>query len=165
MSSRADDAVNALVISVFQLNGVLLAAGDQITAPFEISSARWQVLGALAFNENALTVPRVAAYMGLSRQAVIKQMKLLAADGLVQSQMNAAHKRAELWSLTEAGRSKYEGIMGEQRVLAHQWRKGLTLGEINECARVLNILEKSIKHATDVRGRDSTVTATLAPKE
>lgn len=147
MPSRLDDAVDNLVIAIFQLNGALLAAGDRITAPFGVTSARWQVLGALAFNESALTIPRVAEHMGLSRQAVIKQMKLLSADGLVQSRNNDAHKRAELWSLTVAGRAKYDGIMAAQRVLALRWRKGLALAELAECTRILKCFEASITHA------------------
>lgn len=149
MSSRTEDEIDKLVISIFQLNGTLLAAGDKITAPFGITSARWQILGALAFNQNALTIPRVAQYMGLSRQAVIKQMKLLAADGLVQSQSNEAHKRSELWSLTSEGQAKYSNVMSSQRIQAKQWRKGLTHAELSECIRILKSFEKSIEQASE----------------
>lgn len=148
MASRALDEVDKLVITVFRLNGALLAAGDHITAPFGLTSARWQVLGALAFNESPLTIPRVADYMGMSRQAVIKQIKLLLADGLVQSQSNDAHKRAELWSLTAAGRAQYESVMAAQRVLAQQWRKGLTVAELRACTRMLERMEASVSHAS-----------------
>ena len=151
MLSRLGQEIDQLVVSVFQLNGVLLAAGDQITAPFGLTSARWQVLGALAFSAHALTIPQIAKDMGLSRQAVIKQIKLLAVDGLVQSQSNEAHKRAELWSLTPAGREKYEDIMTSQRALAQVWRKGLTLAELAECSRVLKHLEAAVQQASNAR--------------
>jgi DNA-binding MarR family transcriptional regulator len=139
--------VDRLVVSVFQLNGALLEAGEQITAPFGLTSARWQVMGALDFAEGALTVPQIAHVMGLSRQAVLKQIKLLAREGLVQSQTNQAHKRSELWSLTPAGRAKYDGIMASQRRLAAEWRKGLTLPQLAECTRVLQVFTRSVQEA------------------
>jgi DNA-binding MarR family transcriptional regulator len=149
MPARAQDEIDKLVISIFQINGALLAAGDQITAPYGITSARWQVLGALAFNENSLTIPHVARYMGLSRQAVIKQMKLLAADGLVQNLSNEAHKRSELWSLTAVGQRVYDSIMESQRALIRQWRSGLSLEEIRQCSRVLQTFENSVNRTTN----------------
>ena len=152
MSLRMGQVVDRLVVSVFELNGTLLAAGDQITAPFGLTSARWQVLGALKFSQGALTMPQIAKSMGLSRQAVIKQIKLLASDGLVQNQMNQAHKRSELWSLTPDGHTKYESIMASQRVLVERWRDGLTLAELIECTRVLQSLERSIQQASEATG-------------
>ncbi|MFM7331985.1 MAG: MarR family winged helix-turn-helix transcriptional regulator [Brachymonas sp.] len=141
--------VDRLVVSVFQLNGALLEAGEQITAPLGLTSARWQVMGALDFAEGALTVPQIAHAMGLSRQAVLKQIKLLASDSLVQSQSNQAHKRSELWSVTPAGRAKYDGVMAAQRRLVAEWRKGLTLAELAECTRVLEIFSRSIQRASE----------------
>ena len=41
----ADGAGTELVLDVFRLNGLLLAAGDHLTAGEGLTAARWQVLG------------------------------------------------------------------------------------------------------------------------
>jgi len=152
MSEQVALAVDRLVISVFQLNGSLLEAGEQITAPFGLTSARWQVLGALAMDSGALTIPQIAKRMGLSRQAVLKQIRLLADDGLVLSQVNQAHKRSDLWGLTLGGHAAYESIMASQRRLVGQWSKGLTYSELVESTRVLEMLLQSIQQAAGTSG-------------
>ena len=70
MMSDMAAQVTALVLATFRANGALIAAGDMLTAPFGLSSARWQVLGAVALAGQALTVPQVARNMGLTRQSV-----------------------------------------------------------------------------------------------
>jgi len=37
-----------LILEIFRVNGLLLAAGDRLTRDLGLTSARWQVLGALA---------------------------------------------------------------------------------------------------------------------
>ena len=41
-------AVTALILETFRLNGRLLAAGDALVESLDLTSARWQVLGAIA---------------------------------------------------------------------------------------------------------------------
>ena len=61
-------AVTALILEVFRLNGRLLAAGDRLVAKLGLTSARWQVLGAIALSPSAEPVARLARNMGLHRQ-------------------------------------------------------------------------------------------------
>ena len=42
------EALTDLVLAVFRLNGRLLAAGDHLVSDLGLTSARWQVLGAIA---------------------------------------------------------------------------------------------------------------------
>ena len=56
-----------LVEAVFQANGKLLAIGDQLSAEFGLTGARWQVLGALQLENRPLTVAQIA------RRQVIKE--------------------------------------------------------------------------------------------
>jgi hypothetical protein len=48
----------------------LLAAGVQLVEKIDLTSARWQVLGAIALSAVPLPVAQIARNMGLSRQAV-----------------------------------------------------------------------------------------------
>ena len=47
---RLRRALTGLVIEVFRLNGDLLAAGDALVGDLGLTSARWQVLGAIALS-------------------------------------------------------------------------------------------------------------------
>ena len=61
-------AVTDLIIEVFRLNGLLLEAGDLLTHPVGLTSARWQILGVV---EHApISVAHVARTMHLARQSV-----------------------------------------------------------------------------------------------
>ena len=67
---KASDAATDLILETFRLNGSLLAAGDAMVADLGLTSARWQVLGAIALSPVPLPVAHIARNMGLTRQAV-----------------------------------------------------------------------------------------------
>jgi DNA-binding MarR family transcriptional regulator len=100
-------ALTDLTLAVFRLNGVLLQWGDVLVAPLGLTSARWQVLGALALAGRPLTVPQVGEAMGVTRQGAQKQINLLLELGLVESRPNPAHRRSPLYGLTARGRQLY----------------------------------------------------------
>lgn len=96
-----------MVLEVFRLNGRLLAAGDRLVADVGLTSARWQVLGAVHYAEESQTVSWLARSMGLTRQAVQRIVNELEADGLVAFTANPAHRRAHLVTLTRKGHAAY----------------------------------------------------------
>lgn len=119
----SDDAVFAaaftdIVLEVFRLNGALIAAGDALTRDLGLTSARWQVLGAVALAGRPLTVAGVARAMGLTRQAVRRIVTDLAAGGLVALAPNPDHRRADLVVLTSAGRVAYAAADARQAAWA-----------------------------------------------
>jgi hypothetical protein len=59
-----------LALEVFRLNGILVAVGDTLVAPLGLTSARWQVMGAIAEAKGMLPVAGIARNMGLVRQSV-----------------------------------------------------------------------------------------------
>ncbi|MCK7494872.1 MAG: MarR family transcriptional regulator [Comamonadaceae bacterium] len=79
------------------------ARGDAMLAPLGLSGARGQLLGVIAQAGQPLSVPQIAAAIGVSRQAAQKQLNLLAYDGLVQAQPNPRHLRSPRHALTPAG--------------------------------------------------------------
>ncbi|WP_366928071.1 MarR family winged helix-turn-helix transcriptional regulator [Corallococcus exiguus] len=87
---------------MFQLNGLLLQAGDRLSAPAGLTSARWQVLGVI--DHGPATVAAVARTMGLARQSVQQTADALASDGFVEFVDNPHHQRAKCVALTAAGR-------------------------------------------------------------
>ncbi len=100
-------AVTQLALSVFRLNGVLLHWGDQLVAPLGLTSARWQMLGAIALAGKPLSAPQVGEAMGVTRQGAQKQLNLLIEQGLVEAHPNPAHRRSPLYALTPQGLALY----------------------------------------------------------
>jgi DNA-binding MarR family transcriptional regulator len=96
-----EDPLNELVLSIFWLNGFFLDAADRLTAGSGLTTARWQVLGAVL--HEPLTVSAIARDMGLARQSVQRTADLLVEEGLCEYLPNPAHRRAKLLSPTDTG--------------------------------------------------------------
>lgn len=95
------------VLTVFRLNGALLQLGDALVEPLGLTSARWQMLGAIALAGKPLTAPQIGLAMGVTRQGAQKQLNLLLDQGLVETRHNPAHRRSPLYELTQGGRQLY----------------------------------------------------------
>lgn len=100
-------AITDLTLTVFRLNGELLQWGDALVAPLGLTSARWQMLGAIALADTPLTAPQIAEAMGVTRQGAQKQLNLLLEQGLIASRANPVHQRSPLYVLTPRGHKLY----------------------------------------------------------
>ncbi len=120
----AAEALTALILEIFRVNGDLLAEGDRLTGEFRQTSSRWQVLGALRHRPES--VAGIAREMGLARQSVQRTADLLEREGLVEYAENPAHRRAKLVRLTPAGRETLGGI--SQRQVAWTNRLAAAMG-------------------------------------
>ena len=98
-----------LIRTVFPLNGCLLEAGDRLSCDVGLSSALWQVLGAIS--DNPRSVPQIGRVMGLTRQSVQRSVNVMAEDGLVQFVPNPDHKTSPLVQLTSHGQTAYAEVM------------------------------------------------------
>src|SRR5918992_4319216 len=101
------EAATRLILSTFRANGSLLVAGDVLATGEGLTSARWQVLGAIALAGRPLTVPQIARRMGLTRQSVHATVTRLARDGFVGLAANSDHRRSPLVALTPRGEAAY----------------------------------------------------------
>jgi DNA-binding MarR family transcriptional regulator len=137
-----------VILGTFRANGLLLAAGDELTAPAGLTSARWQVLGALALAERPLTVPQIARRMGLTRQSVHATVGRLVAAGLVELGPNADHRRSQLVAMTPVGREAYQALDRRQAVWVNELADGLQRGDFESAARVLQALCERLEQAT-----------------
>lgn len=148
-SSRTPEgeAATQVILSTFRANGLLLAAGDVLAAEDELTSARWQVLGAIALAEWPLTVPQIARRMGLTRQSVHATVERLVRDGLLEQTPNADHRRSRLVSMTEAGRTTYAALDGRQGVWVSRLAGGIERADLETAARVLDELCRRLEGA------------------
>src|ERR1700745_1958671 len=95
------EAVTELILEAFRLNGRLLDAGDVLVRDIGLSSARWQVLGAVALSKVPLPVAHLARNIGLARQSVQRVVDDMMNDGLVRYAPNPHHRRAKLVLFTD----------------------------------------------------------------
>ena len=143
----ARDAVTELIVEVFRLNGRLLAAGDVLVGDIGLTSARWQVLGAIALSPVPLPVAHLARNMGLARQSVQRLVGEMERDGLVRAAPNPHHRRASLILLTERGEAAYRTAMTRQGHWAEHLAAGLTPQDISATTDLLRRLRRHLEAA------------------
>lgn len=145
----AGEAATEVILSIFRTNGLLLASGDLLSASEGLTSARWQVMGAIALSERPLTVPQIARRMGITRQSVHATVKRLVSDGLVELAPNADHRRSQLVRLTELGRGRYDALDRRQAEWANRLARGIGRAEFDTAARVLAELSARLEADTE----------------
>lgn len=127
-----------LLVEVFRVNGLLLSAGDRLTRPAGLTSARWQVLGVV--DHEPTTVAQVARIMGLTRQSVQQTANALAEDRMIVFQDNPRDRRARLIALTARGRTALRQVERRQAVWANQVADRLTVAELRAATGTLRDL-------------------------
>lgn len=119
-----------LVLSLFRLNGLLVAEGDRMAESLGLTSARWKVIGVIALAHSGVTVPGIARVLGQSRQAVQRITDVMEADGLLRYQKNPDHKRSVLVCLTDAGQEVYSALRAVQDPWAIENTESVPLEEL-----------------------------------
>lgn len=97
--------IRQLVLGVFETKGRLVDTGNALVRPLGLTTAWWQVIGALGYSPVPLPVAHIARNMGLTRQAVQRVVDELEKRGFVVFEANPHHVRARLVVLTPAGRA------------------------------------------------------------
>ena len=102
---------------LFRLRAVMLESAEHLTSMVGLTSARWQILGAV--EETPGTVSHVARSLGLTRQAVLETSGAMAREGLVTFLPNPAHKRARLMTPTAKARKALDYLRPRQMQFAN----------------------------------------------
>ena len=129
-----------LVLSIFRLNGLLIAEGDALTEKLGLTHARWKVIGAIALSSAGLTVPGVARVLGQSRQAVQRITDVMVVDGLLAYQRNPKHKRSVLITLTEEGNHVYNMLREQQDPWVMENTQEIPIEELDQTLRLIRRL-------------------------
>lgn len=145
MTHTKADQLTAIALAVFKLNGQLVEWGNRFAKPHGLTSARWQVLGAIAMAAQPPSMPQIGAAMGVSRQGVLKQINLLVGEGLVEPLANPAHKRSPRYALTAAGQTAYQALTERWQAHVRGLATEFSATELDAAARVLAVLS----HAHD----------------
>jgi DNA-binding MarR family transcriptional regulator len=150
MNARADSKdLTGLILEVFRINGALIAAGDRLVVDLDLTSARWQVLGAIALSATPEPVARLARTMGLHRQGVQRIVNELEAEGIVALADNPHHRRARLVKLTRKGEALYHEAGRRQKPWAKHLAKGLDAKAIVATQTLLKSLRERLEQALE----------------
>ncbi len=131
-----------LILSLFRLNGLLIAEGDRMTSELGLTSARWRVVGAVALSSGGLTVPGIARVLGQSRQAVQRIADAMVEDGLLLYLPNPKHKKSMLVHLTDAGKRCYRLLREQQDPWALEATEEISIEDLETSLFVIRRLIK-----------------------
>ena len=140
----AGEVLTGLMLDLFRFNSAVLTAGDRLVAPLGLTSARWQILGAIVAAERSQPVAWLARDLGANRQNVQRIINDLHEDGLVVFEPNPHHRRAQLVVLTEKGRQAFDSAMELQTPWVNQLSKGLSLKELETVHRVIMTMRSKL---------------------
>lgn len=142
-------ALTDLILTMFRVNNLTLIWGDRLVAEFGLTSARWQILGAIALADHPQPVAWHARDFGANRQNVQRIVNDLAKEGLVEFQPNPHHRRAHLVVLTGKGRQAYHAAVDTYYPCADALAEGLSVEDLQTAQRVLLALRDKLEGEND----------------
>ena len=140
----AANAVTNLVLDLFRVNNLLLAEGDRLVAGLGLTSARWEILGAITYEERPQPVAWLARDLGANRQNVQRIVNDLQKMGLVAFEPNPHHRRAKLVALTAKGKQAFDAAMRLQAPRINKLSEGLSVKDVETTHRVMLALRKRL---------------------
>ncbi|WP_166298644.1 MarR family winged helix-turn-helix transcriptional regulator [Bradyrhizobium sp. 2S1] len=149
----AGEALSNLILDLFRLNSLLFTAGDRLVAGLGLTSARWQILGAIIAAERPQPVAWLARDLGAARQNVQRIVNDLQRDGLVTFETNPHHRRAQLVVLTGKGQQAFDAAMRLQLPWVNGLADGLSTKDIETVSRVVTALRGRLESSEEPRAR------------
>lgn len=141
-----------IMLAVFRVNGRLLEKGDQMVAPLDLTSSRWQALGAIALADAPLSAPQVAEAMGITRQGAQKQLNKLLEEGFIEQLPNPRHERSPLFALTDKGMRTMDATMSLQQSWATALAASLPMQDLKGALQTLNSLYEQLDSPVPLKG-------------
>jgi DNA-binding MarR family transcriptional regulator len=145
LRTPAGDALTDLMLDLFRLNSLLLTAGDRLVTRLGLTSARWQILGAIVAAERPQPVAWLARDLGANRQNVQRIVNDLHAEGLVAFEANPHHRRAQLVVLTDKGRRAFDAAMVLQAPWVNGLAEGLPVKDLQTVHRIVTDLRTKLE--------------------
>ena len=145
-------ALTGVILDLFRVNSLLVMRGDRLVAGLGLTSARWLVLGAIAYAERPEPVAWLARDLGGNRQNVQRIVNDLQQEGLVTFEPNPHHRRAQLVVLTEKGRAAFDQAMRLWTPWANSLARGHSLRDIGTTATVVKALRRKLEEDSEGNG-------------
>jgi DNA-binding MarR family transcriptional regulator len=144
MSYQAQDMV-AVIHAIEARSNALIDLG--------LTSARWQILGAIIAADRPQPVAWLARDLGTNRQNVQRIINDLQREGFVAFEANPHHRRAQLVVLTDKGRQTFDAAMRLQGPWINRISAGLSVRDIETVHRVMTALRKNLEDQDEARER------------
>ena len=151
--TQAGEALTNLILDLFRLNSLLLTEGDRLVAGLGLTSARWQVLGAIVAAERPQPVAWLARDLGANRQNVQRIVNDLQREGLVAFEINPHHRRAQLVVLTDKGRQTYAAADRLQAPWINGLSDGLSIKDIEKAHGVIQAVRRKLDGNDEMEAR------------
>jgi DNA-binding MarR family transcriptional regulator len=145
----AGEALTSLIPDLFRLNSLLFTAGDRLVAGLGLTSARWQILGAIVAAERPQPVAWLARDLGAARQNVQRIVNDLERDGLVTFETNPHHRRAQLVVLTGKGQQAFDAAMRLQLPWVNGLADGISMKDMETVSRVVSTLRGRLENGEE----------------
>lgn len=145
----AATALTDLILDLFRLNSRVLASGDRLVAPLGLTSARWQILGAITSAGRPQPVAWLARDMEANRQNVQRIVNDLEKEGLIAFEANPHHRRAQLVVLTDKGKQTFDAAMRLQAPWANELSDGLQVEDIETMRKVMTAMRSKLEGTGD----------------
>jgi len=149
--ASAGDALTDLILTMFRVNNLTLTWGDRLVAPLGLTSARWQILGAIVAAERPQPVAWLARDLGANRQNVQRIVNDLTKDGLVSFAPNPHHRRAQLVALTDKGRQTYDEAIRLYAPRVEALAEGLAVKDVEAARSVMTMLRQKLEGDENAR--------------
>ena len=143
--TSAGEILTSLILDLFRASSLLSTAGDRLVARLELTSARWQIVGAVAAAERPEPVAWLARNMGANRQNVQRIVNDLHKQGLVAFEVNPHHRRAQLVVLTDKGKQAFDSAMRLQGPWVSELSDGLSTKDLQTVRRVITVLRDKLE--------------------
>ncbi|MDE2283888.1 MAG: MarR family transcriptional regulator [Hyphomicrobiales bacterium] len=141
----AGKSLTGLMLDLFRLNSLVLTSGDRLVAPLGLTSARWQILGAMVAADRPQPVAWLARDMGANRQNVQRIINDLQKEGLVTFSTNPHHRRAQLVALSDKGKRTFDAAMRLQAPWINELAAGLSVRDLQTMHHVIIAIREKLE--------------------
>jgi DNA-binding MarR family transcriptional regulator len=139
------ETLTDFILMMFRTNNLSVAWGDRLVAPLGLTSARWQVLGAVVAAERPQPVAWLARDLGASRQNIQRIVNDLEKEGLLVFAPNPHHRRAHLVVLTDKGKQTFDGTVRLYNPRINELSVGFLIEDIQTAYRVMTELRRRLE--------------------
>ncbi len=138
-------ALTDVILDLFRVNSLLQMRGDRLVANLGLTSARWQVLGAIVYAKRPQPVAWLARDLGSNRQNVQRIVNDLQREEFVEFQPNPHHRRAQLVVLTDKGNKAYLDALKLWTPWANELADGHSLQDIATTGALVKALRRRLE--------------------
>ena len=144
------ESLTDFILMMFRTNNLTVAWGDRLVAPVGLTSARWQVMGAVVAAERPQPVAWLARDLGASRQNIQRIVNDLEKEGLVGFAPNPRHRRAHLVVLTDKGMQTFDDTVRLYNPRINELSVGFSIEDIQTAYRVMTELRRRLEGEENV---------------